>query len=58
MFFCVSLLYDASPFVMACVLEEVDRLSSLFSSLPFRPLLVLDNYNGIRIERERNFSCL
>jgi hypothetical protein len=39
MIFCVSLLFDASPFAMACVLEEVDCLSSPFSSLPVPPSL-------------------
>jgi hypothetical protein len=33
-FFCVSLLSDASPFAMVDILEEVDRLSLLFSSRP------------------------
>jgi hypothetical protein len=39
MFFCVSLLSIASSFAMACVLEEVDRPSSLL--FPFPSLLVL-----------------
>jgi hypothetical protein len=34
MFFCVSLLSNASSFAVACVLEGVDRFSSLFPSLP------------------------
>jgi hypothetical protein len=55
-FSCVSLPLMPCLFAMACVLEEVDHLSSLIS--PFHPLLVLVNYNGVRIERERNFPCL
>jgi hypothetical protein len=46
----MSLLSDAPSFAVTCVLEEVDRPSSLRS--PFYPLLVLVKYNGVRIERE------
>jgi hypothetical protein len=46
-------------FAMACVLEEVDRLSLLSLLLsPFHHLSVLINYNGVQIEKEWNFSCL
>jgi hypothetical protein len=48
--------FDAPSLAMACVLEEVDHLSSL---LPCSILSwFLSSYNGVRIKRERDFSCL
>jgi hypothetical protein len=40
---------------MACVLEEVDRLSSILFSPLFHPLLVLANCNGVWIKRDQNY---
>jgi hypothetical protein len=51
MFFCVSLHSDDMPFAMACVLEEVDCVSSPFSSLVVQPSLGSIKYSGIQIKR-------
>jgi hypothetical protein len=55
-FCCARRFFRCPSLAMACVLEEVDHLSSLL------PCSILSwfssSYNGVRIERERNFSCL
>jgi hypothetical protein len=55
-FYCVRASFDALSLAMACVLEDVDHLSSLL------PCSILSrfssSYNGVRIKRERDFSCL
>ena len=53
-FLCVTL-SDSPSLTMASGWEEVDHSPFLLSL--FHPLLALANYNGVWIERDRNFSC-